>query len=188
MSVRARVPVLLLSALLLMALAAPPHATAAVTDFRSGVGFGVTGANPTTLTLFTVPAGMRFVLTEFELDDMHFPSTTASWSGYLISTSVASVVPGDGGASIQLGVLPNPSEGPASVRFELSARTSVVVAIFDVTGRRVRTLYTGDMLAGEHSLAWDGTDASGRRVSDGTYFARVESGETSKSRKITRVR
>jgi hypothetical protein len=49
------------------------------------------------------------------------------------------------------------------------------VEIFDTRGRRLRTLFQGDMLAGsERLLPWDGRDEEGRRAAAGVYFVRFE--------------
>lgn len=50
------------------------------------------------------------------------------------------------------------------------------VAIFDLTGRRVRTLARGVFQAGRQQTVWDGRDAAGRKVSDGLYFLRLSTG------------
>ena len=50
----------------------------------------------------------------------------------------------------------------------------VRVGIFDVAGRRVATLVAGHQEAGRHSVTWNGTDDSGRALSSGVYFARLE--------------
>jgi flagellar hook assembly protein FlgD len=49
----------------------------------------------------------------------------------------------------------------------------VAVEIFDLAGRRVRTLVDGPFTAGPHEFVWSGHDESDRRLPDGLYFARV---------------
>jgi hypothetical protein len=60
----------------------------------------------------------------------------------------------------------------------------VTVELFDVAGRKVRTLMTGEMSAGVHELTWDGTDDAGRQVSNGFYFYRVRTAEQVLTRKL----
>jgi hypothetical protein len=52
----------------------------------------------------------------------------------------------------------------------------VVVQVFDVTGRRVRDVFRGEVPAGFHRTVWDGRDEGGHDVSPGIYFLRAESG------------
>jgi flagellar hook assembly protein FlgD len=42
-----------------------------------------------------------------------------------------------------------------------------------VDGRRVATLASEQMVAGEHTVTWRGRDEGGRRVASGTYFYRL---------------
>jgi hypothetical protein len=52
----------------------------------------------------------------------------------------------------------------------------------------VRTLIERALPAGEHELAWDGRDGSGRHVASGVYFVRAEAGRQSGSRKMVLLR
>ena len=66
----------------------------------------------------------------------------------------------------------------------------VTIAIFDVEGRRVRTLASGRKYeAGHHTIAWDGVDDRGRTVSSGVYFCRfIGNGSSSSSVKMILLR
>ena len=59
------------------------------------------------------------------------------------------------------------------------------VALFDVAGRRVRTIVAGDLDAGNHAVTWDGRDESGDTVSEGIYFLRMTTAGTVHSVKVT---
>jgi len=53
----------------------------------------------------------------------------------------------------------------------------VSLHVFDLQGRLVRTLLSGEVVAqGRHEAVWDGRDASGRQAASGTYFFRLEAG------------
>ncbi|MGH8310197.1 MAG: FlgD immunoglobulin-like domain containing protein [Steroidobacteraceae bacterium] len=61
--------------------------------------------------------------------------------------------------------------------------------LFDVRGRRVRTVLAPGLGAGSHTLWWDGRDASGRPVEVGTYFYRLQvPGEASHRGKLVRTK
>jgi hypothetical protein len=60
----------------------------------------------------------------------------------------------------------------------------VTVEVFDVTGRRVRTLVSANLSAGRHELAWDGRDDAGRSVASGLYFYRARGVEGVVTRKV----
>ncbi len=74
---------------------------------------------------------------------------------------------------------PNPFNPVTALPYAVGARAgsdaarSVDLAVFDVTGRRVKTLASGPVAPGQYRAVWDGTDQSGARVGTGTYFARL---------------
>ena len=85
---------------------------------------------------------------------------------------------------------PNPfrsTDAPVSLRFSLPVGCRVGVAIYDLHGRQVATLFEGRMGAGEHALNWSGRDASGR-VAPGVYLARLKAGEVARTRKLVVMR
>jgi len=79
---------------------------------------------------------------------------------------------------------PNPARGALALRFVLPRAASMRMAIYDVTGRRVRELASGARPAGEQRIAWDLRDQRGRAVGPGLYFARLEVEGRSLTRKI----
>jgi hypothetical protein len=74
--------------------------------------------------------------------------------------------------------VPEPASG--------APRASLV--IYDVMGRRVRTLVDGDVIAGEQAVTWDGASDAGATVPSGVYLARLESGGEEKTVRILFVR
>jgi hypothetical protein len=76
-------------------------------------------------------------------------------------------------AAVELATWPNPARGAMSLGFSLPARASVHLGVYDLAGRLVKELRAGAEGAGVHQLVWDGTDASGTRVPNGVYFARL---------------
>ena len=65
--------------------------------------------------------------------------------------------------------------GAASgVELELSEAAAVRVELYDVSGRRVRTLADRTMAGGVTAISWDGRDGNGAPVGGGVYFARVQ--------------
>ncbi len=71
---------------------------------------------------------------------------------------------------------PNPFGASTVIGFALAADAAVTVDVFDIAGRRVRSLPAGTYPAGPHTLAWDGRDDAGRRLPPGVYFARMSEG------------
>jgi len=61
------------------------------------------------------------------------------------------------------------------------------VEVFDISGRRVRTLFSGDLDSGAHPLHWDGRTDSGNRVGAGVYLVRAKARSLEASRKIVLI-
>jgi hypothetical protein len=68
---------------------------------------------------------------------------------------------------------PNPFNSSTTIIFELPEFMSVVITIYDIDGRQVKTLCNAMKEAGSHSLEWDGTDQNNRLLSSGIYFYRL---------------
>ncbi|MFN8176935.1 MAG: FlgD immunoglobulin-like domain containing protein [bacterium] len=67
-------------------------------------------------------------------------------------------------------------------------RARGALALYDVSGRLVRTLASGDFVAGRQLATWDGRDAGGRSVANGIYFLRSISGGQDASLKVVVAR
>ncbi len=68
---------------------------------------------------------------------------------------------------------PNPTLGPAMLRYELPQSADVEIAIYAPDGRLVRRLDRGVQTGGEHALSWDGRTAAGELAPNGVYFLRL---------------
>ena len=77
-------------------------------------------------------------------------------------------------ASVSLnGNYPNPFNPTTRIDYTLLESTNINLAVYDVAGRLVRTLYTGTQSSGTHFEIWDGTDNNGTAISSGIYFSRI---------------
>jgi hypothetical protein len=57
-----------------------------------------------------------------------------------------------------------------------SAQSTIDLAVYDVAGRRVRSLARGAVIAGEQAVAWDGRDDDGVEAPAGVYVVRLVTG------------
>ena len=71
-------------------------------------------------------------------------------------------------------VAPNPFNPTTVISFDVPRSGPVSLAVFDVRGRRVRTLVDASLEAGRHRVTWDGRDAHGAAAASGVYFARLK--------------
>ena len=70
-----------------------------------------------------------------------------------------------------------PGISSATITYALGAAGPVSLRVYDVSGRLVRTLVSGDQPAGQHEIVWDERSNEGRRVGAGVYFIRLERGD-----------
>jgi aminopeptidase N len=90
--------------------------------------------------------------------------------------------------TLALGIVPNPFNATARVAFEVASGGTVDIAIFDVTGARVRSLLRDRRPPGYHEVEWDGKNDAGQSVSSGVYFVRLNSAGGSLVRKAVLAR
>jgi hypothetical protein len=84
---------------------------------------------------------------------------------------------------------PNPTSAATSVELAVPASGGrASVAVYDIAGRRVRSLVDGDAAPGRRVLTWDGLDASGERAAAGVYFVKLEAPHVKDTKKITLLR
>jgi aminopeptidase N len=87
-----------------------------------------------------------------------------------------------------IGNVPNPFNPRTEIGYYLPDELSVRLAVFDVSGRLIKTLVDGTRPAGDNTSTWDGTDRSGRSVAAGTYFARLTGAGVQEVRPMALVR
>jgi len=87
-------------------------------------------------------------------------------------TSVADTAP-PASRRMLLAPHPNPMSGVTAIDLDLSTRQPATIEVYDLNGRLVRTLRSGTLEAGAHSLVWDGMDDLDRPAAGGVYFVRL---------------
>ncbi len=96
-------------------------------------------------------------------------------------------IAGGSPAALALAVRGNPFRAATALEASLPAAGSARLRLFDVTGRLVRTLWSGPLPAGIHAFAWDGRTDGGSPVPAGIYFARLDAPGGRPSAKLVRI-
>jgi len=88
-----------------------------------------------------------------------------------------------------MGAFPNPFNESAQIKFRLrsSGDETVILRIFDTSGRQVRTM-SGVFSPGYHEFHWEGTDDTGGKLPSAMYFLRLSAGEDVALRTATIIR
>jgi len=68
---------------------------------------------------------------------------------------------------------PNPFNPTTTLKYEMGSAGPVSIDVFDVNGRKIRSLYNGIQIPGQHEIRWDAKDDHGRSMSSGVYLFKV---------------
>ncbi|HSD63519.1 MAG TPA: LamG-like jellyroll fold domain-containing protein [Ignavibacteriaceae bacterium] len=79
---------------------------------------------------------------------------------------------------------PNPFNPTTTIKFGIPKAGQVVLVVYDILGRKIKTLLNENTHVGYHSVVWDGTNDYGNRVSTGIYFYQLNAGSTQLTQKM----
>ncbi len=134
-------------------------------------------------------AELRFDKPSYSKDNQSFELVSvelASINGETISASLArsgaSVLPQTFSLSQNF---PNPFNPETKIKYSLTSKSYIKLVIYDILGRRVKTLAQGTAEAGEYTVRWNGVDENGSSVASGMYFYRLLANGQSFARKMT---
>jgi hypothetical protein len=140
------------------------------------------GCQPTKNVIKAIPGGWL---------DACAAGVTGDWVVYVVyrpancATGVERVlVSGSGGLSAS----PNPFRQGTTMQFVLDRPGPVDLSVYDAQGRVVAVLADHVFAAGPHLVDWDGRTTDGSRAVAGTYFVRLEAGETRSTSKVVHLR
>jgi hypothetical protein len=80
-------------------------------------------------------------------------------------------------------IYPNPFNATTIITFALPVATPVSLALYDLSGRQVRTLVEGNRLAGVHR-----TTLNASELPSGLYFVRLETSDRVFTQKVMLIR
>ncbi|MEO0078161.1 MAG: S8 family peptidase, partial [candidate division WOR-3 bacterium] len=85
---------------------------------------------------------------------------------------------------VALQAAPNPAQFQAKVSYAVASGGPIRLAVYDQSGRLVRTLFQGKGKAGVNSLVWNLDDNNGQAVAKGVYFCKLATQDKTLSRKL----
>jgi hypothetical protein len=113
--------------------------------------------------------------------DQSLPANESRFSGWVFIRAVpwdkagGLAGPGDKGVPFRLHQnSPNPARGGTAVRFSLPEACRVELTVYNILGQSVATLASGTRGPGTHDIPWNLQDRTGRALSSGCYFYRLE--------------
>ena len=69
---------------------------------------------------------------------------------------------------------PNPFNGQISFELQIPKQSNINFTIFDLQGRKIKTLYSGTLNQGVHNFQWEAENSFNQKVSSGIYFASLK--------------
>ena len=89
---------------------------------------------------------------------------------------------------LNLKCFPNPFNPTVAISFTVQEKSLIDLTVYDVKGRKVKTLISAETDAGNQSAIWDGTDNSGKDVSGGIYFYKLTAGILEQTKKMILIK
>lgn len=86
---------------------------------------------------------------------------------------------------------PNPFCGSTVIPYQIPAKGNIQcisIKIYDINGKRIRTLVNRQQSAGYYTTSWDGYDDSGKRLPSGVYFLKLIARDYSATEKLLLIR
>jgi len=83
---------------------------------------------------------------------------------------------------------PNPSRHGCLIKYQLPKDSPITLAVYNLTGQRVKLLEEGRKPAGYHQVRWDGRDDGNRKTAAGIYFYRLTAEGYQKTERLVIVR
>ena len=83
---------------------------------------------------------------------------------------------------------PNPFNPETTINFDLPNRSVVNLRVYNVMGKRVKSLLSETLESGNYQFFWDGTDQHSTKVPSGIYFAQITIQNRTKIIKMTMIK
>ncbi|MDH4070395.1 MAG: T9SS type A sorting domain-containing protein [Ignavibacteria bacterium] len=145
-------------------------------DFRTWIGTGPMDilAGDTAWVTFAVVAGDDLAGVQANADGA---AAKAKAVGWIVSTGV------DGGVAeipVEFDLVqnyPNPFNPTTTIQYSLKEQANVVLKVYDILGKEVRTLINEEQGAGVRQVVWDGKNNTGAQVASGMYIYRIQAND-----------
>lgn len=83
---------------------------------------------------------------------------------------------------------PNPFRNNAEFKFGVNLDSEVTIEVFDMTGKKIKTLTQGLRSAGIYTIRWDGINDIGQEVDNGLYNITINAGAATNSMQMFKMK
>lgn len=115
----------------------------------------------------------------YRLASVDFNGTVHNYPQVVKSTTASSI------ASFALySNYPNPFNSETTIRFEIGEISNTILDIVDISGRKVRRLFEGELNPGSYNHIWNGKDEYDNDVASGVYIVTLSAGNYFQAKRI----
>ncbi|MDH5684246.1 MAG: T9SS type A sorting domain-containing protein, partial [candidate division WOR-3 bacterium] len=82
-------------------------------------------------------------------------------------------------------IYPNPFSSTVRINYRITKPGKVKLVLYDVLGQKVKTLIETKQEPGSHEVIWNSKNGSGKKVTPGIYFFRMETDEREITKKVS---
>ncbi len=97
-------------------------------------------------------------------------------------------LPGSPAQTVLEPPFPNPFNPETRINYQLAESGPVEIVVYNLLGRKVRTLVDENQSAGSYNVYWHGDDAWGHKTATGTYLIVLKTAEGMRTQKVVMVR
>jgi hypothetical protein len=164
------------------------QSTAKDFDYFTVYGSNTNSFGAATLVDYSVAPAMNVLASPY----VYYYVTATDFSGNEGKPAKVNTLSGVGGTPksyvLSVSNYPNPFNPRTTVSYTVPSRGAVTVAIYDLHGARVATLFNGERAAGAYSVDWDGRADNAAVAASGVYFARIEHASGTRSKKMVMLK
>ncbi len=100
------------------------------------------------------------------------PLNVKAKTGEVINTNkkeIAEIFPG----AFSIQAYPNPFNPTTKILYDIPEESNIKIIVFDLMGRKIKTLQNGFFETGSYSLRWEGNDENSQSLSSGMYIINI---------------
>jgi hypothetical protein len=80
---------------------------------------------------------------------------------------------------------PNPFNPETNIKYSVPKNDHIQIEVYNILGKKVRTLFEGQQTAGTYQVRWDARDDYGSTLSSGVYLITLRSGNFVTAKRVT---
>ena len=131
----------------------------------------------------------EYVFVNYSSDFEEWPNDAYVW--VIEDGTALAITPGDNSNLTHFTLkqnYPNPFNPQTNISYSLKEAGSITITIYDMLGKKVRTLVNEYKHAGDHSINWDGLTDNGLLAASGLYLYKLKTNGTQISKSMSLVR